>query len=118
MNDDYAHGVLAAAAEARIAVPAQLSVIGFDDIFARYLTPPLCSYNPRLHDVGARAATLLASALRGDLAGPQRVVMPLDFVCRGSCGPAPERTAPASRASLGRGRESERSSPPLRPVPP
>lgn len=73
--------------EAVIAVPRQLSVIGFDNIVAPYLTPPLCSFDPHLYDVGARAATLLAAALRGQLATPQRILMPLDFVCRASCGP-------------------------------
>jgi LacI family transcriptional regulator len=72
-------------------VPAQLSVIGFDDIIAQYVTPPLCSFNPHLFDVGATAAVLLAAAVRGELAAPQRIVMPLDFVCRSSCGIAPGR---------------------------
>ena len=89
MNDMYAHGVLTAAAEAGLAVPAQLSVIGFDDIIAAYLTPPLCSFDPRLYDVGVQAAALLAAALRGQLAAPQRVLTEMDFVCRSRCGPAP-----------------------------
>lgn len=102
MNDVYAHGVLAAAAAAGLAVPAQLSVIGFDDMFAQYVTPPLCSFNPHLHDIGARAAALLAAALRGELAEPQRVVMPLSFVCRSSCGPAPAREAPTAQTTFAR----------------
>lgn len=91
MNDAFAHGVLAAAAEAGVAVPERLSVLGFDDTVARYLTPPLCSFDPHLYDVGAQAATLLATALRGEFTAPQRIVTPLDFVCRASCGPAPDR---------------------------
>jgi LacI family transcriptional regulator len=90
MNDGYAHAVLTAATEAGIAVPRQLSVIGFDNIVAPYLTPPLCSFDPHLFDVGVTAATLLATALRGQLATPRHIVLPLDFICRASCGPAPE----------------------------
>jgi len=65
------------------------------DIFAQYVAPPLCSFNPHLYDVGAKAAAVLAAALRGELAEPHRVLMPLDFVCRSSCGPAPECASPA-----------------------
>lgn len=100
MNDVYAHGVLTAAADAGLAVPAQISVIGFDDIFAQYVTPPLCSFNPHLYDVGAKAAAVLAAALRGELAEPHRVLMPLDFVCRSSCGPAPECASPAAKTTF------------------
>jgi LacI family transcriptional regulator len=90
-NDWSALGILRAAAELRVRVPEQLSVIGFDSTrIGIGTTPPLCSYAPRFIDLGQQAASLLTSGLRGDLGRPRRVTIPVDFTCRGSCGPAPE----------------------------
>jgi LacI family transcriptional regulator len=89
-NDWSALGILRAAAELRVRVPEQLSVIGFDSTrIGVGTTPPLCSYAPRFIDLGQQAAALLTSALRGELDGPRRVIIPVDFTCRGSCGLAP-----------------------------
>jgi DNA-binding LacI/PurR family transcriptional regulator len=89
-NDWCALGILRAAATAGVRVPDALSVIGFDSTrVGDGTTPPLCSYSPRFIDMGRAAATLLAIALRGELERPRRIHVPVDFVCRGSCGPAP-----------------------------
>ena len=105
-NDFCAHGVLQAARELGVAVPGTLSVIGFDDSIARFTFPRLCSYNPEFHLLGVHAAELLGTLLRGDgdngvrggngegngEVGPapaRQVTVPLRFVCRESCGPAP-----------------------------
>src|SRR5205085_6471050 len=89
-NDWCALGILRTAAELGVRVPDQLSVIGFDSTrVGDGTTPPLCSYSPRFIDMGREAARLLAEALRGDVDEPRRVHIPVDFVCRGSCGPAP-----------------------------
>lgn len=89
-NDWCALAALRAAAERGVRVPEELSVIGFDDtLIGVGTTPPLCSYGPRFVEQGRQAAGLLASAVRDRLAAPRRVVVPIDFVCRGSCGPAP-----------------------------
>jgi LacI family transcriptional regulator len=91
-NDWCALGVLRAAAEVGVRVPQQLSVIGFDSTRVGYgTTPPLCSYSPRFIEAGRRAAGLLAAALRGDLAAPRRIQIPVGFECRGSCAPAGAR---------------------------
>ncbi|MBI3971200.1 MAG: LacI family DNA-binding transcriptional regulator, partial [Chloroflexi bacterium] len=87
-NDISASGVLAAAAELGLRVPDELSVIGFDNLVAPLTTPPLCSYECHVHEVGAAAAGLLGSALRGELGAPRHVTFVPDFVCRGTCGPA------------------------------
>lgn len=89
-NDWCALGVLRAAAAAGVRVPDQLSVIGFDNtLIGVGTTPPLCSYGPRFIELGQQAASLLAGALRGEVEQPRRVVVPVEFVCRDSCGPAP-----------------------------
>lgn len=88
-NDWFALTVLRAAATTGVRIPEQLSVLGFDNVIGAATTPPLCSYDPHLHDLGMASAELLGAALRGEVDGPRRVTIPLDFVCRESCGPAP-----------------------------
>ncbi|HEX2513422.1 MAG TPA: substrate-binding domain-containing protein, partial [Chloroflexota bacterium] len=79
------------------------SVIGFDSTRVGYgTTPPLCSYRPRFIEMGRRAAGLLAAALRGQQEGPRRIEVPVEFDCRGSCGPAPPPEAGPSGPSAGR----------------
>jgi len=51
-NDACGHGVLAAAQALGVRVPDQLSVLGFDNLYAAYTAPPLCSFEPHLHDLG------------------------------------------------------------------
>ena len=55
-SDSKAIGAVAAAKEAGISVPDQLSVIGIDDIFAAHCNPPLPSVALPFEDVGRRAA--------------------------------------------------------------
>jgi len=89
--DDYcAHGVLAAARDLGVAVPEELSVLSFDDVIAAYTMPPLCSFDPHLHELGVAAATLLAAVLHGDQPEPRRVLVKPNLRRRESCGPAPE----------------------------
>ncbi len=88
-NDFVAHGVLRAAARAGVAVPGELSVIGFNNLVARYTSPPLCSHEFHLPELGAAAVSLLAAAMRGELPAPTRKTFTPEFVCRASCGPAP-----------------------------
>ncbi len=88
-NDVTAHGVLRAARDGGVPVPERLSVIGFGDQIARYTSPPLCSYNPHWHRAGELATELVGALLRGEIQGPRRIVLPLTFSHRASCGPAP-----------------------------
>lgn len=90
-NDHMAIGVLAGLAEARVAVPGEIAVAGFDDIaMARYTSPPLTSVrvNPSL--LGERAVELLLRAKRSpNPAVRQHEVLPTTLAIRRSCG-APE----------------------------
>ncbi|HEU5317792.1 MAG TPA: LacI family DNA-binding transcriptional regulator [Chloroflexota bacterium] len=89
-NDWCALGALRGAASAGVDVPGQLSVIGFDNtLLGEASTPRLCSYQPQAFEMGRQAARLLGAHLRKEIVEPQRVVVPVDFVCRASCGPAP-----------------------------
>lgn len=89
-NDWCALGVLRGAAAVGVAVPEMLSVIGFDNtLLGEASTPQLSSYNPQAFEMGERAAELLGALLRKKVSEPARVMVPVDFVKRASCGPAP-----------------------------
>jgi DNA-binding LacI/PurR family transcriptional regulator len=85
LADELALGVLDAAAERDIAVPSDLSVVGFDDIPAAALaTPALTTVRQPHARKGAEAVRLL---LDPD-AGPS-VLLPTELVLRASTAPAP-----------------------------
>lgn len=63
-NDLMAIGALEYCKAAGIAVPAQLSVVGFDDLpFASLLTPRLTTVRQPAHEMGHRAASVLFDLL-------------------------------------------------------
>ncbi len=87
-SDTQAIGVLEAARALGIAVPGELSVIGFDDIeIAAYLG--LTTVRQPLVESGRRGARLLLDALAGRSLSPLRELLPLELVVRGTTGPAP-----------------------------
>jgi LacI family transcriptional regulator len=83
-NDLTAIGVLDAAASARLAVPQDLAVVGFDDIEpASLLTPPLTTVINPAFETGFEAGRLLGERMRGAYAGPARTVtLPSPLVIR------------------------------------
>lgn len=65
-NDQMAIGILHAFSQAGIAVPDDVSLIGFDDVpEAAYLNPALTTVRQDFHAVGRRAIELLTSVLDG-----------------------------------------------------
>lgn len=78
MNDVMAVGVLQAANEAGVNIPADLSVIGFDNReFSDYLSPRITTMDLPLHEMGYRAMETLHEVINGKQAW--RPEMP---VCR------------------------------------
>ncbi|MEV2275041.1 LacI family DNA-binding transcriptional regulator [Nocardiopsis sp. NPDC049922] len=68
-NDAMALGLLRALRERGIAVPRQVSVVGFDDVpEAAYLTPPLTTVGYDADRLGRDGAALLLAALAGGTA--------------------------------------------------
>lgn len=59
-NDTMAQGVIDAARQNSLSVPHDLSVVGFDDLTAAQMFPPLTSVRHSLYDMGYQAAVLLA----------------------------------------------------------
>jgi LacI family transcriptional regulator, galactose operon repressor len=87
-SDTQAIGVLEAARALGIVVPAELSVIGFDDIeVAGYLG--LTTVRQPLVESGRRGARLLLELLEGRPMSPLRELLPLELVVRGTTGHAP-----------------------------
>lgn len=90
-NDKSALGVMSVARELGLRVPEDVSIIGFDDIpEAASASPPLTTMAQPLHDLGARALTMLIDLLHGDEV-PSHVELPASIVVRSSTGPAPRR---------------------------
>jgi DNA-binding LacI/PurR family transcriptional regulator len=91
VTDVLALGVLAAAQSAGIAVPAELSVVGFDNIAAAASSsPPLTTVDHPLVQLGQDAARLALAQLDGQPARPRR--LRTELLIRGSTGPAPTFT--------------------------
>jgi LacI family transcriptional regulator len=84
-NDLLALGVLAAAREASVAIPDDLSVCGFDDIaYAALAVPPLTSVRQPAREIGAQAARLLFDRIEGRAGPPQTRVVRTTLIVRAS----------------------------------
>ena len=89
-NDKSALGVMSVARELGLRVPEDLSIVGFDDIpEAASAAPPLTTMAQPLHDLGARALTMLIQLLEGKEV-VSHVELPATLIVRASTGPAPE----------------------------
>ena len=87
-GDPLAVGVYRAVAALGLRIPADLAVVGYDDIpAAAALQPPLTTVRTSYHDLGARAAALLLDLIAGKANGPLRLVLDAPLIVRGSCGP-------------------------------
>jgi DNA-binding LacI/PurR family transcriptional regulator len=82
-SDTQAMGVLTAADRRGLAVPGQLSVIGFDDIESAALLG-LSTVRQPLEDGGAEGARRLCALLRGERIRPLRQQLALEVVHRAS----------------------------------
>jgi DNA-binding LacI/PurR family transcriptional regulator len=90
MSDELAIGALQAAEERGIAVPRELSVVGFDDTpAAGHARPPLTTIWQPHREKGAAAARLLLEP--GEAGGPveAELTLPTELVVRASSAPAP-----------------------------
>jgi LacI family repressor for deo operon, udp, cdd, tsx, nupC, and nupG len=80
-----AMGVLDVARRWGVAVPDQLSVVGFDDIrFASYMSPPLTTIAQPMREIGEGVVRLLLGILSGEgnARVPQSVTLPHELIVR------------------------------------
>jgi len=88
-NDLVAMGLISALGERDVAVPGQVSVVGFDDIpFARYLAPPLTTASVPVTELGKHAWDRMWDLLNERPPG-QAIVLRPRIERRASAGPVP-----------------------------
>jgi LacI family transcriptional regulator len=89
-NDLMAIGALRALDRRGRRVPADTSVVGFDDVtLSAYVAPPLTTVTQRTDEMGRWAVARLTGDGDDDRAGVPRVCLPVDLTVRESSGPAP-----------------------------
>lgn len=87
-NDKVAVGVLQAAADRGLRVPADLSVVGFDDIdISRSTAPKLTTVRQPLQEMGRMAVTALMRVLDGHQAEALHIELATELVIRDSTAP-------------------------------
>jgi LacI family transcriptional regulator len=86
-NDLVAMGLMSALGNQGVRVPAEISVVGFDDIpFARYMTPPLTTASVPVTELGRHAWQRMWDLLNDREAGHAIFLRPR-IESRGSAGP-------------------------------
>jgi LacI family transcriptional regulator len=89
-NDVLALGALIEANRMGVAVPRQLSVVGFDDLeISRHFVPSLTTVRVPTEQMWERAADYLDRRLRGELA-KKSLSIDVSLIVRESTGPAPK----------------------------
>jgi LacI family repressor for deo operon, udp, cdd, tsx, nupC, and nupG len=92
-NDLLAIGALQRLERRGVRVPADLSVVGYDDIFGSgFCNPPLTTVTSPTEDAGRRLVDLLLG--RGPVSPPARLVLPVQLHVRESTGPHRSQPGP------------------------
>ena len=93
-NDLMAFGALTAAREAGVAVPEQLSIVGFDDIdLAAFSAPPLTTVAQPKLQIGTLAAELLLERVDAGRSEGRRAILDPELKIRGSTAAYPPTKA-------------------------
>jgi LacI family transcriptional regulator len=104
-NDEMAIGALAALRTARLRVPADIAVTGFDDIAAtRHVHPALTTVRQPMRELGERSVQLLLDRIAHSSMPQHSVTLPTQLVVRSSCGcrikqPLKDTTTTSARGS-------------------
>jgi DNA-binding LacI/PurR family transcriptional regulator len=92
-SDLLALGVIRAVRRARLEVPTDVSVVGFDDSAIMNCTdPPLTTVRQPIDAMGRAVVTLLASQIDGSTAPADELLFEPELVVRRSTGPAKQRS--------------------------
>jgi DNA-binding LacI/PurR family transcriptional regulator len=87
-SDVVAFGAIAAIREARLRVPDDISLVGFDDIaLAAFFDPPLTTVRLPAFDLGLAAGTALLDRIAGRPV-PDRTLLPTELIVRSSTAPS------------------------------
>ncbi len=89
-NDQTAAGVIKVLHEMGVSIPADVSVVGFDDMpLASQIWPQLTTIRQPLFRMSRLAGKLLIQRLRGESPGDLNRVIDAEIIIRDSTGPAP-----------------------------
>ena len=89
MSDAMAIGAMHAVRELGLDVPADVSVVGFDDVeLAQFADPALTTIHQPIARKGEQAVELLLGILEGTAGPEQHEILPTRLVVRASTGPA------------------------------
>ena len=87
-SDQMALGVMEALRLARLSVPEDVSVVGFDDLpLVRWSSPPLTTVNQPLEAMGGLAVHTVLRLMRGERLESRRVELATSLVVRDSTAP-------------------------------
>lgn len=93
-NDVLAMGAMRAIQDAGLAVPDDISVVGYDNtISASYLNPPLTTVKFPVAEMGRRAGQIILELAqrKGNLPA-QTIMLPVELVVRASTAPPPKKS--------------------------
>lgn len=91
-SDPLALGAIRAARRRGLVVPADVSVVGFDDsAFMTCTEPPLSTVRQPIEAMGRAAVDLLCAQIQGTQAHPGELLFEPELVVRGSTAPPPAR---------------------------
>jgi LacI family transcriptional regulator len=89
-NDLSAIQTMHVARSLGLAIPGDVSVIGFDNIpESALMAPPLTTIDQSIQEMGRRAVELLIDLIEGTLEQPDQITLPTRLVVRQSSGPVP-----------------------------
>jgi len=98
-NDVLAWGALLECQSRGLAVPGQLSIVGFDDLeMCRHGNPALTTMHVPTDAMWQLAAQYLLDRLEGQLDAPVQQELVAELIVRGSTGPPPKRRGGRPRA--------------------
>ncbi|WP_162458539.1 LacI family DNA-binding transcriptional regulator [Pseudactinotalea suaedae] len=105
LADSAAAGAFRALADAGLAVPEQVAVIGFDNLpSGRYTVPSLSTIEPGNEEAADAVCAMLLAQLAGDDGGPRLVMPEASLVVRDSTRAVPAGTAGPTDARASRRR--------------
>jgi LacI family transcriptional regulator len=86
-SDIMAIGAMRAIREARLRIPDDIAVVGFDDIpLAALSDPQLTTVRQHVYQFGISAVELLTDLIENGLTPRRRIIMATELVIRESCG--------------------------------
>ena len=101
-SDVLALGAIRAVRRAGLSVPADVSVVGFDDsAWLNCTDPPLTTVRQPIESMGKAAVALLVNQMESVAVYPEELLFEPELVVRGSTGPAPPRSSSPGSLSPG-----------------